>query len=147
MLQCRVWPICRLTLVFVGVANGTLAQTYSLPGSYGYAPPGQQGPADLRSLLQSQLNPQGAGQQQGGGYQPSQQPYQQQQYAQQPYGQNAYPPQYNSQPQAGQQSAAGAQAEAAFRRNLMLHSMQFGGIFGPALKKWVETPSKPGSGN
>jgi hypothetical protein len=48
-----------------------------------------------------------------------------------------YPSQY---PQ--QQSPQGAAAEQAFRRNLMMHSMGFGGIFGPALKKWVNTPSK-----
>jgi hypothetical protein len=123
----------------MGVVGGSLAQTYPGSGGAGYAP--------------------SSGQPAGGAYpsypQRYQQelPYQQQPYGQQPYGQNAYPQQYNpqqygQQQQPGQQSAAGAQAEAAFRRNLMMHSMGFGGLFGPALKKWVETPSNPpSSGN
>jgi hypothetical protein len=62
-----------------------------------------------------------------------------------PYQQPYQQPQYQ---QPRQQSAQGAAAERAFRQNLMMHSLGFGGIFGPGLKKWANTPSKPsGSSN
>jgi hypothetical protein len=55
-------------------------------------------------------------------------------------------PPYPQPPQQRQQSAQGAAAERAFRQNLMMHSLGFGGIFGPGLKKWANTPSKPSGG-
>jgi len=134
MLHSRWCRVFGVIAVFMGAVNGSVAQTYSGPGGPGYMPsPGQLPGGAYPSYPQP--------------YQP-QQPYQQQSYGQQFYGQNGYPQQYGQQQQSGQQSAAGAQAEAAFRRNLMMHSMGFGGLFGPALKKWVETPSNPpSSGN
>jgi hypothetical protein len=53
-----------------------------------------------------------------------------------------------SQNQPTQQSAEGARAEQAFRNALVMQGISggFGGIFGPGLKKWVNTPSAPSSG-
>ncbi|WP_149538546.1 hypothetical protein [Siccirubricoccus phaeus] len=41
------------------------------------------------------------------------------------------------------QSEEGRQREAAFRRQLMTQGLGFGGIFGPALRNWANTPSAP----
>jgi hypothetical protein len=94
----------------------------------------------MQSLLQNLSHPQLPGTQSAGTQTQSygnQGAYQQQQYA--PASNQA------QQPATQQQSAAGAQAEAAFRQKLMTQGMGFGGIFGPSLKKWRDTPSAPAS--
>jgi len=102
----------------------------------------------VTGLLQSLSHLQIPGTQPGG----TAAPYQQQPYASpngaQPYSgyQQASAPAQQQQQAQPQQSAAGAQAEAAFRQKLMMQSMGFGGIFGPGLKKWRDTPSAPSSG-
>lgn len=74
-------------------------------------------------------------------------------------GWNQPPPQWNQPPQYGQQqpqygqqqgqpqqqSAEGARAEQAFRNALVMKGISggFGGIFGPGLRKWAQTPSAP----
>jgi hypothetical protein len=68
---------------------------------------------------------------------PYQQPYQQP-YAQ-PYAQQTLPQHQNSQPTEGEQQ---------MRAALLQRSMGFGGIFGPTLKNWMNTPegNSPGHG-
>jgi hypothetical protein len=62
------------------------------------------------------------------------------------WGQGQQVPTQQAQPR--QQSAQGAQAEQAFRNALVMKGISggFGGIFGPSLKKWVNTPSAPPQG-
>jgi hypothetical protein len=69
----------------------------------------------------------------------------------QPYsGQQPYyrPPNNGQQTQPRPQSPQGAQAEQAFRNSLTQQGIAggFGGIFGPGLRKWLNTPSAPSSG-
>ena len=59
-----------------------------------------------------------------------------------PPPQNRAPQNYARQPQ----SPAGAQAEAAMRARLLQQAGGFGGIFGPSLNHWANTPSGGGGG-